>query len=125
MSRAGRVGGGAIAAALACAVVAAGGVDGASLLAARQQLVPTLVIVYIAAIVIAAVARRLAFQPPSARAQRVSFWLRHAADLIDVEVSLALIAGTFTALVVTGGAGSPIYPLLYGVIAFAITVLSR
>ncbi len=125
LSRAARAGGGALAAALACAVVAAGLIDRASIYQPRPALGATIAIAYVAAILIAAVARRLAFEPPSARAQRVSFWLRVAPDLIDVEVSLALIAATFAALIVTGGAASPLSPILYGVVAFAITVLSR
>src|SRR5262249_44102269 len=109
MSRASRVAGGAVLAALACAVVAAGGVDGAVVVGpaappGKPALGATIAVAYVTAMVIAAVARRLAFEPPSARAQRVSFWLRHAPDLIDVEVSLALTAAIYAALIVTGGA---------------------
>jgi diguanylate cyclase (GGDEF)-like protein len=125
LSRAGRVSGGALAAAGACALVAAGGFDGAAIRGPRPALAPSLAIVLVAAFVVAAIARRLAFEPPSARAQRVSFWLRAAAGLADVEAALALIAGTFAVLVVSGGAASPVYPLLYAVVAFAVTVLSR
>jgi diguanylate cyclase (GGDEF)-like protein len=125
LARAGAVAGGAIAGALACALIAAGAIDGAAVLAPRPPLAPIVVIVFIAALVIAAVARRLGFAPPSARAQRVSFWLRVSGDLADIEIAFALIAGAFTALSVTGGAASPLYPLLYGVVAFAVTVMSR
>src|SRR5262249_40269470 len=140
LARAARVGGGAALAALACALVGAGGADGASLVDARaslsgglgggpalglRPLAATLLVVFVCALVIASVARRLAFDPPSARAQRVSFWLHVAPDLIDIGVSLALVAGVFPLLAATGGLASPLSPLLYGVVAFAITVLSR
>ena len=116
----GAVGGG-----LACAVVAAGGVDGAAVLARRPSLPMTVIAVAIAALVVTAVIRRVSFTPPSARAQRVSFWLAAASDLADLELALTLVAGIHVVIAVTGGLGSPAYPLLYGLVAFAMTVMAR
>jgi len=119
---------GALAGATACTLVAAGVVDGAVLGASPERpdwIVPALVVAAIAVLVAATIARRLRFEAPSARAQRVSFWLAIAGDLADIEVSLALIAGAHTAIAVTGGVESPIYPMVYAVVAFAATLLSR
>jgi diguanylate cyclase (GGDEF)-like protein len=65
------------------------------------------------------------FAPPSARAQRVSFWLAAASDLADLELALTLVAGIHVVIAVTGGLDSPAYPLLYGLVAFAMTVMAR
>jgi len=116
---------GALAGGLACAVVAAGGVDGAAVLASHPSLPMTMLVVAIAALVVIAVIRRMQFSPPSARAQRVSFWLAAASDLADLELALTLVAGIHVVIAVTGGLGSPAYPLLYGLVAFAMTVLAR
>ena len=116
---------GAIAGGVACAVVAAGGVDGAAVLSRRPSLAMTMIAVAIAALVAIAVIRRVQFAPPSARAQRVSFWLAAASDLADLELALTLVAGIHVVIAVTGGLGSPAYPLLYGLVAFAMTVLAR
>ena len=117
---------GALAGALACGFVAVGGVDGAQLFAMpRMSISGTMAIVAIAALVLATVIRRVQFVPPSSRAQRVSMWLAAASDLADLELSLALVAGTHVVIAVTGGLSSPAYPLLYGVVAFAMSVLSR
>jgi len=116
---------GAIAGGVACAVVAAGGVDGAAVLARRPSLAMTMIAVAIAALVAIAVIRRVQFAPPSARAQRVSFWLAAASDLADLELALTLVAGIHVVIAVTGGLGSPAYPLLYGLVAFAMTVMAR
>lgn len=116
---------GAIAGAVACAVVAAGGVDGAAVLARRPSLAMTMIAAAIAALVVIAVIRRAQFTPPSARAQRVSLWLAAASDLADLELALTLVAGIHVVIAVTGGLGSPAYPLLYGLVAFAMTVLAR
>src|ERR1044071_2433801 len=62
---------------------------------------------------------------PSARAQRVSFWLAAASDFADLELALTLVAGIHVVIAVTGGLGSPAYPLLYGLVAFAMTVMAR
>ncbi len=123
--RAAKASSGALAGALACAVVAAGVLDHALLGATPTGLPAALLIAAIGALVIATVARRLTFEPPSARAQRVSFWLTIAADLADIEVSLALVAGSYAAIALTGGVDSAAHPLVYAVVAFAATLLSR
>ncbi|HKE14509.1 MAG TPA: diguanylate cyclase [Kofleriaceae bacterium] len=121
LERAARVAGGATASALACALVAAGGTTWggpASHTAAAATAWVTLV-------AIAAAVRRMRFTPPSARLQRVSFWMRIAPAAIDIEVSLALIAGCGAAVQATGGQDSPLYPLVYGVVAFAAAFQTR
>ncbi|HEY1554009.1 MAG TPA: diguanylate cyclase [Kofleriaceae bacterium] len=126
LRRAGKVSAGACAGALACVVVAVGGVDGASLLgAAKIPLAQAMVATGVLALVAAALIRRVQFAPPSARAQRVSLWLAAATDLADLELALALVAGCHVAIAVTGGLRSPAYPLLYGLVAAAATVLAR
>ncbi|HEU0035161.1 MAG TPA: sensor domain-containing diguanylate cyclase [Kofleriaceae bacterium] len=125
LRRAAKVSIGALAGAIACAVVAVGGVDGAALLAARPSLPMTMVAVGIAVLVATAIIRRVQFTPPSARAQRVSMWLAAASDLADIELALTLVAGAHVVIAVTGGLLSPAYPLLYGLVAFAVTVLAR
>lgn len=125
LRRAIKVSVGALAGGLACAVVAAGGVDRAAVLSAHPSLAMTMIVVAITALVAVAVIRRVQFSPPSARAQRVSFWLAAASDLADLELALTLVAGIHVVIAVTGGLGSPAYPLLYGFVAFAMTVLAR
>jgi diguanylate cyclase (GGDEF)-like protein len=124
LRRAGKVSVGAVAGAIACLVVAIGGVDGAALLAQRPSLPMTMAIVAIAAIVAISIIRRVQFAPPSSRAQRVSFWLAAATDLADLELALALVAGIHAVIAVTGGQVSPAYPVLYGLVAFAMSVLA-
>jgi diguanylate cyclase (GGDEF)-like protein len=116
---------GALAGAGACALVASGTLDGASLLASPPALVPTAALAGLLLLVLVTLSRRLGFEAPSARAQRASRWLAAADDLADVEVSLALIAAAHAVVAVTGGADSSLYPLLYAVVAFAVTLSSR
>ena len=116
---------GAAAGAIACAVVGVGGADGAAVLADKPSLPMTMVVVAIAALVLMSVIRRVQFTPPSARAQRVSFWIAAATDLADLELALTLVAGGHVVIAVTGGLASPAYPVLYGLVAFAMTVLAR
>ena len=125
MRRAAKVSIGAVAGAIACAVIGVGGADGAAVLAPRPSLPMTMVVVAVAALVLTAVIRRVQFAPPTARAQRVSYWLAAATDLADLELALTLVAGAHVIIAVTGGQGSPAYPVLYGLIAFAMTVLAR
>ncbi len=125
LRRAAKVSVGAAAGAVACAVVAVGGVDGAAVLSPRPSVPMTMVVTAIAALVATAVIRRVQFAPPSARAQRASFWLAAAVDLADLELALTLVAGVHVVIAVTGGLDSPAYPLLYGLVAFAMTVLAR
>lgn len=114
--------GGSIAAALACGVVAAGGLEGAS---GVPTLSSVLVFASVTVLVITAIARRINFEPPTARAQRVSLWLSLAPALADVEVALALVGGVYAVLQVSGGIDSAAYPLLYGVVAFTVSFQSR
>ncbi len=125
MRRALKVSVGAVAGAVACAVVGVGGADGATIFGPKPSLPMTMVVVAIAALVLTSIIRRMQFAAPSARAQRVSFWLAAAADLADLELALTLVAGAHVVIAVTGGLGSPAYPMLYGLVAFAMTVLAR
>src|SRR5690606_10217043 len=111
--------------AVACVAVAVGGVDGASLFAPHMPLPQTMIVTSIAALVAIAVIRRVQFSPPPARAQRVSMWLAAATDLADLELCLALVAATHVVIAVPGGLESHAYPVLYGRVAFAVTVLAR
>jgi two-component system, cell cycle response regulator len=121
LRRAGRVGGGALTSALACAVVAAGGTS----LGGPRSHTATCITGAVAVIVFTALVRRVRFRPPSARAQRVSPWMAAASALADIELMLALVAGCGAVIAATGGLHSPVYPLLYGVIAFAATFMLR
>src|SRR5262245_33405314 len=123
--RAAKVSVGAVAGGVACAAVAAGAADGAAVLVRRPSVPMTMVVVAVAALAVSAVIRRVQFAAPSARAQRVSFWLAAASDLADLELALTLVAGVHVVIAVTGGLDSPAYPLLYGLVAFAMTVLAR
>ncbi len=125
LRRALKVSVGAIAGAVACAVVAVGGADGAAILSRTPSVPMTMIVVAIAALVATAVIRRVQYTPPSARAQRASYWLAAATDLADLELALTLIAGGHAIIAVTGGLSSPAYPMLYGLVAFAMTVLAR
>ena len=125
LRRAAKVSVGAVAGAVACAVVGVGGADGAAVLAKSPSVPMTMVVVAVAALMATAVIRRIQFTAPSARAQQASFWLAAAADLADLELALTLVAGAHVVIAVTGGLESPAYPLLYGLIAFAMTVLAR
>jgi diguanylate cyclase (GGDEF)-like protein len=125
LRRAGRVSTGTVAGLLACAAVASGGVDRAAVLAPVASVPHAMVAALLLALVVAATVRRAQFEPPSARAQRASWWLAAAADLADLELALALIAGAEAIVAMTGGLGSPAYPLVYAVVGFAATVLAR
>jgi diguanylate cyclase (GGDEF)-like protein len=114
---------GVMAATAACVVVGAG-----LLPDLRGGRPPALGVALTAALVIVvagAVAARLRFVAPSARAQRVSPLAALAPALADVELALALAAGGGGAVAITGGQASPLVPLLYLVVAFEATFLSR
>jgi two-component system, cell cycle response regulator len=121
--RALHVGGGALAGALACAMIAAGGLRPSALAAPTPG--PMLLLASVVVLVITAISRRMRFVPPSARSQRVSFWLGMAPALADMEVAFALVAACYAVITVTGELSSPLYPLLYGVVAFSVTLQSR
>ncbi len=123
--RAAKVSLGATAGAIACLAVSLGAVDGASITSERVGMLPAMAVGAVTALALIAVIRRAQYAPPTARAQRVSMWLAAATDLADLELALALVAGAYTVIAVTGGLGSPAYPLVYGLVAFAATVLAR
>jgi two-component system cell cycle response regulator len=123
IKRALHVGGGTLVAALACAVIAAGALDASAFTSPRVA--PMLLLASVGVLTITSIARRLRFVAPSARSQRISFWLGAAAALVDMEIAFALVAAAGAVIAITGGMGSPMYPLLYGVIAFAMSFLSR
>ncbi len=125
LRRAAKVSLGAVAGVIACGVVAVGGVDGAALLAKHPSLGMSIIAVAISILTVSAIIRRLQFVAPSARAQRVSMWLSAADDLADLELVLTLAAACHLIIAVTGGLDSPAYPLLYGLVAFATSVLAR
>ena len=121
--RALRVMGGSLASAAACAAVAAGlldaGIHGAPPLPVATLLASLIVLVAVM------IARRFHFEEPSVRAQRTSIWLATARPLADVELSIALVAGCYAVITVTGAGASPLYPLVYGVVAFSVTLQGR
>jgi diguanylate cyclase (GGDEF)-like protein len=125
LRRAGKVSLGAGAGALACVAVSLGAVDGASLRAPQIPMLPAMAVGAVFALAVISVIRRAQYAPPTARAQRVSMWLAAATDLADLELALALVAGTHAVIAVTGGLESPAYPLLYGLVAFSASVLAR
>ncbi len=114
----------ALLAAAACVLVAAGGLGPMNLHREAPQARDALALAAIAVLLVAAILRRLHYQAPSARAQRVSFWLSVAPGLVDVELALAVTAGAYAVLSTTGGVLSPVHPLVYGVAAFGLTLLS-
>ncbi|MBI4511718.1 MAG: diguanylate cyclase [Deltaproteobacteria bacterium] len=79
----------------------------------------------VALVVASAVAARLRFQSPSARAQRVSLLAHLAPVLADMEVGLALVAGALGIVAMTGGLGSPAHPMVYLIVAFSATFQGR
>lgn len=115
--------GGTLAGAMACIVVGWGGLDGARL--SPPSYVSITLLAAIIALVGVLVARRVRFTEPPVRHQNVSFWIGIAGTLTDVETALALVAGAYTFLTISGGLDSPLYPLLYGVVAFSVTFQSR
>ena len=119
LRRAARVGAGPLSAALACAAVAGGGASD------PDPRIAAAVIAAVTAVLFVAMVRRVRFEAPSARAMRVSPWVAAAPTLIDVELCLALIAGAHAVIAATGGLDSSLYPLLYGVVAFAATFQLR
>ncbi len=123
IKRALHISGGTLVAALACTVIAAGGLDASAFTSPRVA--PMLLLASVGVLTITSIARRLRFVPPSARSQRISFWLGAAAALVDMEIAFALVAAAGAVIAISGGMGSPMYPLLYGVIEFAMSFLSR
>src|SRR5688572_27552996 len=107
----------------ACGVVAAGLVP--DLHAGRPSALGTTALALIAVVLTQALAARVGFTAPSARAQRVSRLARLAPTLADLEVGLALLAGVYAIVALTGGASSPVHALVYLYVAFAATFQAR
>ncbi len=126
LRRAMRVTGGFWAALLACTAVGFGVVDQAAPLGgSHPSAIAVLFFASVVAVLASALTRRMHFEAPSARAQRVSRWMRLAPTFADLEVALALSAATYALLSVTGGLNSKLYPLLYAVVAFSATFQTR
>ncbi|HVV85960.1 MAG TPA: diguanylate cyclase [Kofleriaceae bacterium] len=106
----------------ACALVALGPAP-TDLRTATPTPGSLLVLAAVGAVLVAAILRRVHYQPPSERAQRVSWWLSAAPAFVDLEVALAIAAGVHAVLAVTGGLASPVVPLVYGLVAFGLTLL--
>ncbi len=126
LRRALRVTGGFWAGLLACIALAVGVIDANSVLTGRRP--SPLAVLFFASVLVVlvgAIARRLRFQAPSARAQRVSRWMAMSETFADLELALALIAAVYTSILATGGFESPLYPLLYALIAFSATFQAR
>lgn len=123
IKRYGRVLAGTMLGSAACASVGAGLLEQSSRLEVTQLALTTFV--GIAAVVLVAVIRRLRFTAPSARAQRAQAIYRLAPMFADIELGLAMIAGCYAVVAVTGGSESLLYPLVYGAAAFAATFLGR
>ena len=126
LRRALRVTGGFWAGLLACLAVASGVVDQATPMSSRKpSALGVLLFASILVVLVSAVSRRIRFDAPSARAQRVSRWMRMANSFADLEVALALCASVYALLAVTGGLQSDFYPLLSAVVAFSTTFQTR
>lgn len=127
--RMGKVSIGSVGGAVATVAVAIGAVDRAALWQPWRDdaatLVASSVFVVLMGLLAAALVRRMQWTAPSARAQRASWWLRIATDLADIELALLLVAATYAVIATTGGMRSPAYPLLYGLIGFAVTTMAR
>ena len=121
--RLGRQAAGPMTAALACALVGAGAIPALAL--RRPSAVEVVAVALLTLVVAGAIAARLRFRAPSARAQRVSTLLRLAPAFADVEVGLALIAGSYGIAELTGGTQSPFAVAPYAVAAFGATFLHR
>jgi diguanylate cyclase (GGDEF)-like protein len=96
----------------------------APIAAGRPSAVAVAMTAGLAVVVAGAIAARLRFERPSARAQRISRLAAWAPALADIELGLAFAAGGAAAVVLTGGADSPITPLIYLLAAFEATFLS-
>jgi diguanylate cyclase (GGDEF)-like protein len=79
----------------------------------------------VAAALASAIAARLRFVPAAARVQRVSLLARLGPTLADLQVGLALVAGCYAVLGVTGGTHSPAQALVYLLVAFSATFQTR
>jgi diguanylate cyclase (GGDEF)-like protein len=123
IKRALAVGGGAAVAAAACATVAVGALDRA--VADVPDPASVLLVTSLLVLVVASLATRLRFEEPSARARRVSRWLRSAPALLDLQLCWSLLAGTYAILALAGPIEPLLYPMLYGVVAFSVSFQTR
>src|SRR5262245_7184901 len=80
---------------------------------ARPRALDVPLVAAVAAVLVAAIVARLRFVAPSARAQRASRLARWADPILDVQVALALVAGAYALVALTGGQASPATPLIY------------
>lgn len=69
--------------------------------------------------------RRLKFDRPSVRAQRISAVVAAWPRLVELEFAFSMMAAMYALFSVSGLAQSPFYPLLYGVAAFSATLMPR
>ncbi len=120
--RAARSLGGVILSTLACAAVAFTALRGPGATAGAAS---TALVAALTATLVYAIAARLRFTPPSARAQRASLLARFAPSLIDAQVGLALVAAAHGLILLTGGLHSPLVALVYLLVAFAATFQAR
>ncbi len=91
----------------------------------RARVLDVVLVAVVAAVVVAALAARLRYTVPTARAQRASVLARWGGILVDARAGLAIVAGAYAIVTLTGGQGSPFTPLVYLVAAFAATFLGR
>ena len=108
---------------LSALLVASGALADASFAAPRT--LDVVLVAIVLTVVAASLAARLGFTPPTARAQRSSVLLRYAGALLDVQVGVALVIGVYALVELTGGQRSPAMPLVYFLLAFAVTFLAR
>ncbi len=77
------------------------------------------------ALVIARVASRVRFEEPTARLARAAWEARALPVFIELETGLTIVVATFATLEVTGGIRSPLYPLVYALVAFLVSFYRR
>jgi two-component system, cell cycle response regulator len=112
----------------ACAVGACGTIAAGLIPDLRQgspDALGTTSLALVGVVLLQAIAARIRFASPSARAQRVSRLARLAPSLADLEIGLALLAAVYAGVALTGGADSPVRPLVYLYVAFAATFQAR
>jgi diguanylate cyclase (GGDEF)-like protein len=110
-------------AALACGVIAAGLVPDLS--TGRPDALGATSLALVAIVLLQAIATRVRFRPATARVLRASALARLGPTLADLEVGLALLAAVYAGVALTGGAASPLRPLVYLYVAFAATFQAR
>jgi diguanylate cyclase (GGDEF)-like protein len=123
LGRLARAFGGTACAVLACGVIGAGLIP--DLGRGRADVLGVTALVLVAVVLLQAIAARVRFVNPSARAQRASRLARLAPTFADLEIGLALLAGVYAVVALTGGIASPVHPLVYLYVAFAATFQTR